>query len=554
MTDWQLRKLDRFTGVPGPVVVCVMDGVGIGAKDAGDAVYLARKPNLDRLAALPAVTSLLAHGTAVGMPSDADMGNSEVGHNALGAGRTFDQGAKLVDAAIADGSIFTGVTWRALVQRCREHGTPLHFIGLLSDGNVHSHVKQLFALLRRAAEDGVARVRVHVLLDGRDVSETSALGYVDALEAVLAELNQAGGRDYRIASGGGRMTTTMDRYNADFRIVERGWRAHVLGAARAFPSTRAAVETFRAEKPGVIDQDLPAFTIVDAQGKPVGPIEDGAGVVLFNFRGDRAIELSRAFEEADFAEFERERVPDVLFAGMMQYDGDAKIPKHYLVQPPLIERTLGEYLVRNGVTQLALSETQKYGHVTYFWNGNRSGKFDAALETYVEVPSDRVSFDERPWMKAAEITDVLIEQLTSGKFRHARLNFANGDMVGHTGKLDAAVIAVEAVDLCLGRILPVIEQLRGAIIVTADHGNADEMFELDPKTKRAKLDARGRVCAKTSHTLNPVPLYVYAPSLSELRIDAKVQRPRLSNVAATTLQLMGFAAPPDFEPGLLAVD
>jgi 2,3-bisphosphoglycerate-independent phosphoglycerate mutase len=552
MTDWTLRKLDRFAGVPGPVVVCVMDGVGIGAHDEGDAVWLARTPNLDLLAAQPAVTTLTAHGTAVGMPSDADMGNSEVGHNALGSGRTFDQGAKLVDAAIASGALFRGATWQALIARCKQNVQPLHFIGLLSDGNVHSHIAQLTALLTRCAAEGLPRVRVHILLDGRDVPETSALQYVDALEATLAELSRDG-RDYRIASGGGRMATTMDRYNADWRIVERGWQAHVLGTARPFRSAREAIETFRKEHPGVIDQDLPSFTIADERGQPVGAIEDGAGVVLFNFRGDRSIQISRAFEEQDFGEFERVRRPDVLFAGMMEYDGDLHVPKHYLVQPPLIERTLGEYLARNRVTQLAISETQKYGHVTYFWNGNRSGLFDAKLERYIEIPSDRVSFDQRPWMKAAEITDALIEQLTTGGFRHARLNFANGDMVGHTGKLEPAVVAVETVDLCLGRLLPVIAKLQGALLVTADHGNADEMFERDAKTGAFQLDAAGRRRSKTSHTLNPVPFYVYAPSLPELRIDGAVKRPRLANVAATVLQLLGYRAPEGYEPGLLAL-
>jgi 2,3-bisphosphoglycerate-independent phosphoglycerate mutase len=553
MTDWTLRKLDGFAGVPGPVVVCVMDGVGIGAHDAGDAVWLARTPTLDLLAKQPAVTTLRAHGTAVGMPSDADMGNSEVGHNALGAGRTFDQGAKLVDTAIATGAMFEGATWKALVRRCIEHKTPLHFIGLLSDGNVHSHIDHLLAMLKKAAAQGVPRVRVHVLLDGRDVPETSALAYVDRLEAALAELNRDG-RDYRVASGGGRMVTTMDRYNADWRIVERGWQAHVLGEARPFKSAREAIETFRDERHGVGDQDLPSFTIVDAAGTPVGPIEDGASVVLFNFRGDRAIELSRAFEEPKLAEFDRKRVPDVLFAGMMEYDGDTHVPKHYLVQPPLIERTLGEYLARNKLRQFAVSETQKFGHVTYFWNGNRSGLFDASLETYVEVPSDRVSFAERPAMKAAEITDALIAQLTGPGCRHARLNFANGDMVGHTGNLEAAVVAVEVVDLCLARILPVIAKLQGALLVTADHGNADEMFEVDAKTKQPKLDKRGNPSPKTSHTLNPVPFYVYAPSLPELRIDDKgVEKPRLANIAATVLQLLGYKAPADYERALLAL-
>ena len=550
MTDWSLKKHASFAGVAGPVLICVMDGVGCGRHDEGDAVFLARKPNLDFLASQPAVTMLTAHGTAVGMPSDADMGNSEVGHNALGAGRTFDQGAKLVDNAIKSGALFKGETWQALCARCVAHKTPLHFIGLLSDGNVHSHIDHLLAMLQQAAANGVKRARVHILLDGRDVSETSALLYVDRLEQLLTKLNATAGIDYRIASGGGRQLTTMDRYNADWRIVDRGWQAHVLGTARGFPSTRAAIETFREEQPGTIDQDLPAFTIVDAQGVPVGRIEDGASVILFNFRGDRAIEICQAFEQDDFSAFDRKRRPAVMFAGMMEYDGDQHIPKHFLVSPPTIDLTLGEYLVHNRVTQLATSETQKFGHVTYFWNGNRSGMFDAKYEKYVEVPSDRVPFEQRPWMKAAEITDVLIEELQKGSVRHARFNYANGDMVGHTGKRDAAVQAVEAVDLCLGRLIPVIAKLRGALIVTADHGNCDEMFELDAKTHAISVDATGRPKSKTSHTLNRVPFYVYAPGYPAL-IDTSVARPTLANVAATTLQLLGYERPQGFEPGLL---
>ena len=550
MTDWRLKKLESFAGVPGPVLVCVMDGVGIGAHDEGAAVHLARTPTLDSLAERGVRTQLAAHGTAVGMPSDADMGNSEVGHNALGAGRTFDQGAKLVEQAIASGALYGGETWRAIVARCAGQGRTLHLIGLLSDGNVHSHIDHLVALLRRAAGDGVQRARVHVLLDGRDVPETSALEYVDALEAVLSELSASDGRDYRIASGGGRMKTTMDRYEADWSMVERGWQAHVLGQSRAFGSTREAIEAFRGESAGVIDQDLPSFVIVEGDGEPVGTIEDGDAVVFFNFRGDRAIEISRAFEDAELSAFDRVRRPDVLYAGMMEYDADTKVPSRYLVSPPQIDCTLGEYLARNGVTQLAISETQKYGHVTYFWNGNRSGYFDEKLETYIEIPSDLIPFEQRPWMKAAEITDALLEQLKTGEVRTGRLNYANGDMVGHTGKRDAAVLAVETVDLCIARILPVIERLRGALIVTADHGNADEMFELD-KQQQFKLDDRGERRAKTSHTLNPVPFYIYAPAVPELVIDPEVARPTLSNVAATTLQLLGLAAPADFEPGLL---
>jgi 2,3-bisphosphoglycerate-independent phosphoglycerate mutase len=393
-------------------------------------------------------------------------------------------------------------------------------------------------------------VRVHVLLDGRDVPETSALDYVDALEELLESISRKPDRDYRVASGGGRMKVTMDRYQADWGMVELGWRTHVRGEGRRFASARRAVETLRGEQPGVIDQNLPAFVIDDGRGAPNGPIRDGDAVVLVNFRGDRAIEISQAFENEVFPHFDRGARPDVLYAGMMQYDGDLQLPRRYLVTPPAIDRTLGEYLARNGITQLAISETQKYGHVTYFWNGNRSGRFDEALEHYVEIPSDTLPFEERPWMKAAEITDRLISELITGRYRHARVNYANGDMVGHTGRLDAAVIAVEAVDLQIGRLLPVIAKLGGALVVTADHGNADDMYERDKKTGDFARDESGRPKAKTSHSLNPVPCYVAANGLA-LQPTPGLANPGLANLAATVLALMGFAAPEGYAPSLV---
>ncbi len=551
MTDWRLKKSSAFPGVPGPVLVVVMDGVGCGASNEGDAVWLARTPTLDHLASVSLTTRLRAHGKAVGLPSDDDMGNSEVGHNAFGAGRVFDQGAKRVQMAIDSGEIFEGEEWKKLVRRVTESGEPMHFIGLLSDGNVHSHIEHLFAMLRRCNEEGVPRARVHVLLDGRDVPETSALEYVDALEALLRDLNDQGGRDYRIASGGGRMFITMDRYGANWAMVERGWKHHVLGEGRGFSSATEAIQTLRDENPGVIDQDLPGFVIVDGEGNPAGPIRDGAAVVLYNFRGDRALELTRAFTEPDLSEFDRGPIPDVEFVGMMEYDGDMKLPRHYLVQPPEIDRTVGEYLARNQITQFACSETQKFGHVTYFWNGNRTGMFDRAYEEYVEVPSDVVPFEQRPWMKAAEITDATIAALQRDGLRHARINYANGDMVGHTGNLDASVIAVEAVDLSLARLIPVIQKRGGAMIVTADHGNCDEMFEIDKKSGEFSRDAEGHLKSKTSHTLNAVPCYLYAPGIDSLELDDHVESPGLANVSATLLQLLGYERPEGYEPSIV---
>ena len=539
MSDLRLEPLPGYAPFDGPVVLLIIDGVGLGRRDESDGVFMAYTPLLDGLLAEPLVTRLKAHGMAVGLPSDDDMGNSEVGHNALGAGRVFAQGARLVNDAIAGGGLFGGASWRAAIER--GSGGTLHFIGLLSDGNVHSHISHLFAMLGRAADEGVRRVRIHPLLDGRDVGERSALTYLDALDAELQRLN-ARGRDYQVASGGGRMVTTMDRYSANWEVVERGWKAHVLGIGRQFGSAREAVETYYREDPAATDQYLDSFVIA-RDGKPVGTIEDGDAVVFFNFRGDRAIEISRAFEEPAFAEFDRVRVPDVFYAGMMQYDGDALIPKHFLVEPPAIDRTVSQYLCAAGVTSFAISETQKFGHVTYFWNGNNSGYIDERLEQYEEVPSDRVMFDQRPWMKAAEITDATIAAIRSGRYRFIRVNYPNGDMVGHTGNVPAIRIAVEAVDLALQRLLPVVRAAGGVLVVTADHGNADQMFT-EKKGKREPMVA---------HTLNPVPFVVKDFSGANRLSLAPLESRGLSNVAATLLLLLGFRKPADYDPSLLAI-
>ncbi|OHD72458.1 MAG: phosphoglycerate mutase (2,3-diphosphoglycerate-independent) [Spirochaetes bacterium RBG_16_49_21] len=535
----------------GPLLLIIMDGVGIGRENEGNALHLARTPVLDRLMAQCPYLTLKAHGTAVGLPSDDDMGNSEVGHNALGAGRIFDQGAKLVTKAIETGKIYATGIWEELTDKPLHQGRALHFIGLLSDGNVHSHISHLFKMIEKCAQTGIGKIRVHILLDGRDVPATSALVYIDALEKFLESYRKKR-FDYRIASGGGRMVTTMDRYAADWTIVKRGWEAHVLGSARPFSSAAEAVATYRKEDPHVTDQYLPSFTIADGSA-PVGAIEDGDSVVFYNFRGDRAIEISRAFEEKDFDEFDRGRLPDIVFAGMMQYDGDLKIPKKYLVPPPDIDRTISEYLVHSGAMQYAISETQKFGHVTYFWNGNRSGKFDEQKEIYVEIPSDKVEFNLRPWMKAAEITDTVIEAAGSGAYDFLRLNFANGDMVGHTGDRDAAVIAVETVDLCLKRLIQAVDQAGGIAVITADHGNLDEMYEVNKKTGEIEHDIKtGLPRNKTSHTLNPVPFIIYDPdSKHEYRLARLKQEPGLANVSATLLLLLGFDPPEEYLPPLI---
>jgi 2,3-bisphosphoglycerate-independent phosphoglycerate mutase len=555
-----LKKNPAWKGRRGPVVLVIMDGVGYGKYAEGDAVADSKMYHLTAVKAKSPHTKLKAHGTAVGLPSDDDMGNSEVGHNAMGCGRVFSQGAALVSGAIETGAIFEGAAWKEIAANLKNgadtagRSPTLHFIGLFSDGNVHSHLDHLKAMIVQAKKEGIKRARIHVLFDGRDVGETSALEYVDPFEAFLKSQRDAN-FDVKIGSGGGRMWITMDRYGADWTMVDRGWQTHVLGTARQFASTREAVETFRKEIPGIIDQDLKEFVIAE-NGKPIGTIEDGDSVVYFNFRGDRALEITAAFEEERFDKFDRKRLPKVCYAGMMEYDGDLHVPRRYLVSPPSIDRTMGEYLAATGVRTLAISETQKYGHVTYFFNGNRTGKFDEQLEDYVEIKSDVIPFEQRPWMKCAEITDQVIQAIGSGKYDFIRLNYPNGDMVGHTGIYQAVVCSMESMDIQLGRLAKAVEEAGAVMLITADHGNSDDMFEHDKKTGAVSLKADGTPRAKTSHSLNPVPCIVYDP---EYRGEYPNQSGEgslneglgISSIAAACIQLLGYTPPPDYDQSVL---
>jgi 2,3-bisphosphoglycerate-independent phosphoglycerate mutase len=542
-----LKKLSSFSGIKGPLLTIVMDGVGISKNEQGNAVAFARKPTLDNLFAKYPNITLRAHGTAVGMPSDEDMGNSEVGHNAIGAGQVYNQGASLVAESIKAGEIWGRDAWKE-VAKGAANGT-LHFIGLFSDGNVHSHIDHLKAMIAQAKKEGLKHARVHILLDGRDVPETSALEYVEPFEKFCTEISDSA-FDVCIASGGGRMKITMDRYEANWKMVELGWQIHVLGEGDKFESASGAIKALREKHKGTIDQDLPPFVIAK-NNEPVGTINDGDSVVFFNFRGDRAIEITRAFEESSFTQFDRKRLPKVTYAGMLQYDGDLKLPNRFLVPPPAIKNTSGEWFSKSSLTQFACSETQKFGHVTYFWNGNRSGKFEG--ETYLEVPSDVIPFEQRPWMKSAEIADTIIEALKSGKYSTLRCNFANGDMVGHTGSFRAATMAVEAVDLAIARILPVLDAMGGIALITADHGNADEMYEIDKKTKEPAKNKDGSFKAKTAHTLNPVPLILYNNATSGKLSLKNIPNAGLSNIAATIANLLGFEKHESWDESLMQV-
>ena len=508
-----------------PVVLVVMDGVGFSVTGLGDAVTEANTPTLDMLLKEYPNTSLKAHGDAVGLPSDDDMGNSEVGHNALGCGQIYSQGAKLVNESIESGKMYESDAWKELTANVKSKNSTMHFIGLLSDGNVHSNIKHLFNMIKKAKSEGISKVRVHALLDGRDVPPQTAQIYIEQLEDLFKELNDST-FEGRIASGGGRMKITMDRYQADWPMVERGWNAHVRGEGRQFATAMDALNTLRAETGVASDQDLPAFVIAE-NGEPVGKIVDGDSVILFNFRGDRAIELSMAFDMVEFDHFNRGPKPDVCYAGMLQYDGDLKLPARFLVNPPEITNTMTEVLVAAGYNEYAISETQKYGHVTYFWNGNRSEKFSEELETWVEVPSDVRSFDECPWMKATEITDLVVDAIKSGKYGFIRCNYPNGDMVGHTGIYEAIEKAVVAIDNCVKDTVEAAKAHGYEVVIIADHGNADHAINEDGTPN-------------TAHSLNPVP-FVYVTENK----DAKVENGILADVAPSILKIMGMPQPSD---------
>ena len=534
----------------GPVVLVIMDGVGFGKYTEGDGVAAAMTRTLSKLYKDNPWTKLQAHGVAVGLPSDEDMGNSEVGHNAMGCGRVFAQGAKLVIKSIESKAMFEGATWKKLIANSKDKKSTLHFIGLLSDGNVHSNVKNLRDMILQAKEDGVSTIRIHALLDGRDVGETSALEYFDPFEEFLSTLNDEL-FDARIASGGGRMQITMDRYNANWDMVRKGWETHVLGEGRQFATAHEAIETLRLESKA-IDQDLPPFVIAK-DGKPVGTIEDGDSVILFNFRGDRALEITKAFEAESLDEFDRKRVPKVEYAGMMEYDGDLKVPAQYLVQPPAIDKTMAEYLCASKVRQFSISETQKFGHVTYFFNGNKTGKFDDKLEEYVEITSDIVPFEQRPWMKCAEIADRVIKEVASDKWDFIKLNFPNGDMVGHTGNFQAVVCSMEGMDLQIERIHKAVMAAGGVMVITADHGNADDMFE-HAKDGSVKYKENGDPQAKTAHSLNPVPCIICDSSYNGEYSKTLNTGLGISSIAATCINLLGFETPEGYDTSVISLN
>ena len=542
-----LKNLQQYFSGRGPLIHVVLDGWGVGAADGTNAVNRANLPVMSRLIRGCPYTQLWTHGKYVGLPNEKDMGGSEVGHMTMGAGMVMEQGPTLIQNLLQSSEFFENPVLSRIIQNCVERDTPLHLLGLLSNGNIHSHVDHTEAIIRYAFQSGIRRCYLHALLDGRDVGVQSALDFTEPFEKLFSELKgQRPEIDYAFASGGGREVITMDRDN-NWEKIETGWQIHVQGQSEnQFPSIRDAIEHFRKQNPEIIDQDIPGFVII-RNGEAVGRIEDQHALIFTNFRGDRATEFSQAVLADDFPYFERYRCPEVLFAGMTQYDQDNQIPPDYLVGTPVVEEPFGKRILELGLKQFRLSETQKFAHVTFFYNGGYREPLDPLQENYHFIASDKIpSFAERPAMKAPGISKKAVEFINSGEYQYGLINFANADMVGHTGDFQATVRAVEAVDTALDNIVRAIDAVNGLLVITSDHGNADEMLI---------SNQNGTLTTSTKHSLNPVPFLIYDPLYNgdyRLKPFGQDYNNNLSNIAATNYLLLGQAVPDDLAPSLFA--
>ncbi|MBT5834876.1 MAG: 2,3-bisphosphoglycerate-independent phosphoglycerate mutase [Deltaproteobacteria bacterium] len=540
-----LKNLQQYFSGRGPLIHVVLDGWGVGAADETNAVNRANLPVISRLIRGCPYTQLWTHGKYVGLPNEKDLGGSEVGHMTMGAGMVMEQGPTLIQNLLQSGEFFENPVLSRIIQNCVEHDTPLHLLGLLSNGNIHSHVDHTEAIIRHAFQSGIRRCYLHALLDGRDTGVQSALDFTEPFEKLFSELKgQRPGIDYAFASGGGREVITMDRDN-NWKKIETGWRIHVQGQSEnQFPSIRDAIEYFRKQNPEIIDQDIPGFVII-RNGEAVSRIEDQHALIFTNFRSDRATQFSQAFLADEFPYFERYRCPEVLFAGMTQYDQDNQIPPDYLVGTPVVEEPFGKRILELGLKQFRLSETQKFAHVTFFYNGGYREPLDPLKENYHFIASDKIpSFAERPAMKASGISKKAVEFINSGEYQYGLINFANADMVGHTGDFQATVRAVEAVDSALDNIVRAIDAVNGLLVITADHGNADEMLI---------SNQNGTLEISAKHSLNPVPFLIYDPLYNgdyRLKPFGQEYNNNLSNIAATNFLLLGQAVPDDLAPSL----
>ncbi len=515
----------------GPIVLAILDGVGLTTDSLGNAVSKARTKFLGTATQLYPHVALNASGKYVGL-LPGQVGNSEVGHNTMGAGRTIKYGIARIEEAFDSGAVFESEAWKGAISRImseneahQNEGEPatLHFAGIFSDGGVHSHISHLERMIMQAYKEGVRKMRVHAIFDGRDVAPQSEPKFILRFEEFAERFPEA---DIKIASGGGRMVTVADRYESDWNVVARGWDMMVNGEADYyFKTAEEAIQILRRITPDVQDQFLSPFVIVDENDKPVGQVKKGDALIYFDFRADRAIEIAQAFTYWDFPYFNRGNYTpdDVYFVGMTEYNSDTHVPEHRLVEPVKITETLNRFLGERGVSQLAVSETVKFGHVTYYFNGNSYEKMPG--EDFKCVDSYTEPFETRPWMRSAEITDEVLRQLSHFKF--VRMNYPGGDMVGHTADLEATIVALEAIDLSLGRLYEKVRELGGVLIVVADHGNAEELLDENERPK-------------TSHTTNKVPCVICddTENRNKYRI-ASLAEPSLANLASTIAMMLG---------------
>ena len=492
-------------------MLIIMDGFGINPNKEGNAVANAKKPNLDRLAATCPMSKVYASGESVGLP-EGQMGNSEVGHTNIGAGRIVYQDLTRITKSIEDGDFFSIPEFTQAIENCKKNNSKLHIIGLVSDGGVHSHQRHLYALLELAKRKGFEDVFVHCLTDGRDTLPASGEGYIQKLEEKMKEKGVG-----KIASVGGRFYG-MDR-DKRWQREQKAYDAMVFGKGEKATSAVSAIESSYQKE--VFDEFV-VPTVIYNGDKPVATIDDGDSVIFFNFRPDRARQMTRALVDPNFKEFETKKMK-INFVSMTEYD--ATIPNVKVAfKPEKLKNTFGEYISNKGLTQLRIAETEKYAHVTFFFNGGREKPYKG--EDRILIPSPKVeTYDMKPEMSANEICDNVCKAIDDEKYDAIILNFANPDMVGHTGNMEAAEKAVETVDKCIGRIITEIGKHNGQLLITADHGNCEQM--IDYKTGEPF----------TSHTTNPVPLILYG------RNDVKLKNGRLCDLAPTLLDLMGLEKP-----------
>jgi len=495
-----------------PYALIIMDGYGVNERHEGNAIFSAKTPNMDKYLAEYPNSIVHASGMDVGLP-EGQMGNSEVGHTNIGAGRIVYQELTRITKSIDDGDFFENEALIAAVENCKKNDSSLHLMGLLSDGGVHSHNKHLYGLLNLAKKNGLEKVYVHGFLDGRDVPPSSGADFAEALVEKMREIGVG-----KIASVMGRYYA-MDRDNR-WERVEKAYNAMVLGEGNTETSAVTAIK--KSYNDDVTDEFVVPTVITDENGNPLGKISENDSVIFFNFRPDRAREITRTIVDEEFSGFERKYFK-TYYVCMTQYD--ASMPNvDVAFKPQKLEDTFGEYISKKGLRQLRIAETEKYAHVTFFFNGGVENVYDGEDRALINSPKV-ATYDMQPEMSAFEVTDEVVKRIESGEYDVIVLNFANCDMVGHTGVFDAAVKAVETVDTCLGRTVDAILKMGGVALITADHGNADQMVDYDNNE------------AFTAHTTNVVPLVLIGEK------DAKLKNGRLADLAPTMLDLMGLEKP-----------